>query len=101
MVDVINAGTGRSAWIPDVQVAGKTGTVENPHGSDHSTFIAFAPADKPQIAVAVYVENAGGGGRFAAPIAGLIVEKYLQGDIHSSRLFWEKMMLEADLIDNP
>ncbi|MBR9919840.1 MAG: penicillin-binding protein 2 [Bacteroidetes bacterium] len=101
MISVVNAGTGRIAFIPDVTVAGKTGTVENPHGDDHSTFIAFAPADDPQIAIAVYVENAGGGGRFAAPIASLLIEKYLTGEIHPSRNWVEKRMLETKLTENP
>jgi penicillin-binding protein 2 len=59
-------------------VCGKTGTVQNPHGDDHSVFIAFAPMDKPKIAIAVFIENAkGGGGLWAAPTAGLMIEKYL------------------------
>ena len=62
-------------------VCGKTGTAEN-YGNDHSVFIAFAPMDNPKIAVAVYVENAqGGGGTWAAPIAGLIIEKYIKGEV--------------------
>jgi penicillin-binding protein 2 len=99
MLSVVNAGTGRGAFVPDVSVAGKTGTVQNPHGEDHSTFIAFAPAEDPQIAIAVYVENAGGGGRFAAPIAGLLIEKYLKGEIHPSKKWTEDRILQADLIN--
>lgn len=101
MIDVTTAGTGRSAAIPGIPVAGKTGTVQN-RGKDHSTFIAFAPAENPQIAIAVYVENAGGGGRYAAPIAGLLMEKYLTGDINKQKKYREKQILEANLIDpNP
>jgi penicillin-binding protein 2 len=80
-------------------MAGKTGTVQNPHGEDHSTFIAFAPADNPKIAIAVYVENAGGGGRYAAPIASLIIEKYLKGEIDDSRKWREQQILDANLLD--
>jgi penicillin-binding protein 2 len=101
MIAVVNAGTGRIAWIPDHQIAGKTGTVQNPHGEDHSTFIAFAPADDPQIAIAVYVENAGGGGRFAAPIASLLIEQYLNGEIAPNRKWLEARMLETQLIKEP
>lgn len=72
-------GTGRRARVPGIDVCGKTGTVENVHGEDHSGFIAFAPKDNPKIAIAVYVENAGGGGEWAAPIASLMIEKYLTG----------------------
>ncbi len=69
MVTVINKGTGTAAALRDIQVAGKTGTAENPHGAPHAWFIGFAPADNPQIAVAVIIENAGSGGSIAAPVA--------------------------------
>ena len=74
-------GTGGSARIPGIVVAGKTGTAENPHGKSHSWFIGFAPFDNPKIAICVLVENVGYGGSFAAPIAGLCMEKYLYGEI--------------------
>ena len=72
-------GTGFRAQLDSVIVCGKTGTSQNPHGEDHSVFIAFAPRDNPQIAVSVYVENAGQGARAASSIAGLMIEKYLYG----------------------
>lgn len=78
---VVKEGTGIRANVPGVEVCGKTGTAENPHGEDHSVFIAFAPMDDPKIAISVYVENSGQGGRAAAGIAGLIMEKYLIGEI--------------------
>jgi penicillin-binding protein 2 len=74
-------GTGGAARIPNIVVAGKTGTAENPHGGDHSWFVGFAPYDDPKIAVAIMVENAGYGGSKAAPIAGLVMERYLLGSI--------------------
>lgn len=80
---------------------GKTGTVQNPFGEDHSAFIAFAPRENPKIAIAVYIENSGYGSRFARPIASLLTEKYLKGDIdreNPQRVWMEKTMLEADLI---
>jgi len=83
MYDVVHVagGTARLANIPDIDVCGKTGTAQN-IGEDHSVFIAFAPKDDPKIAIAVYVENArGGGGYWAAPIASLIIEKYLRGEV--------------------
>lgn len=96
MQDVVIAGTGRRAAIGDIVVCGKTGTVENAHGKDHSTFIAFAPKDNPKIAIAVYVENGGFGSTYAAPIASLIVEKYLRGYIQDpARLLMEQQMLHA------
>jgi penicillin-binding protein 2 len=70
-------GTGSLARIPGIQVAGKTGTSQNPHGPDHAWFVGFAPFDNPRIAIAVLVENAGFGGAFAAPIAGRCMERYL------------------------
>lgn len=69
MVSVVRDGTGRAAALSGISVAGKTGTAENPHGADHSWFIGFAPADNPEIAIAVIVENAGAGSLVAAPIA--------------------------------
>lgn len=78
---VVNGGTGLRAKIPGIKVCGKTGTSQNPHGEDHSVFIAFAPKDDPKIAISVYVQNAGQGARAAASIAGLMMEKYLTGEI--------------------
>ncbi|MBI5218681.1 MAG: penicillin-binding protein 2 [Bacteroidia bacterium] len=77
MMRVVESGTARLARIKDIDVCGKTGTAQNPRGDDHSVFIAFAPKDNPKIAIAVYVENAGFGGVWAAPMASLIIEKYL------------------------
>ncbi len=93
---VVKQGTGTSARIDSIEVCGKTGTVQNPHGDDHSTFIAFAPMDNPQIAISVYVENGYWGSRWAAPIAGLMIEQYLSDTITRPRI--EKRMLEGDLI---
>ncbi|MCG6186141.1 penicillin-binding protein 2 [Maribellus maritimus] len=84
--------------IPDVVMCGKTGTVQNPHGEDHSAFMAFAPKDNPKIAISVYVENSGYGSMFAAPIASLLVEKYLKGEVEESRKWVEERMLNIDLI---
>jgi penicillin-binding protein 2 len=72
-------GTGALARIKGVEVAGKTGTAQNPHGPDHAWFVGFAPLDRPRIAIAVMVENAGYGGSYAAPIAGMCMEHYLYG----------------------
>jgi penicillin-binding protein 2 len=99
MAAVIAHGTAGSSKIPDLPVAGKTGTVQNPHGEDHSTFIGFGPIEEPKIAIAVYVENAGGGGKFAAPIATLLMEKYLRGSISEARKRRETEMMEANLMD--
>lgn len=74
-------GTARRARVEGVVVAGKTGTAQNPHGADHSIFMAFAPYENPKIAIAVFVENAGFGGTWAAPIASLMIEKYLNGEV--------------------
>jgi penicillin-binding protein 2 len=93
---VMTAGTGRSVQIPGIEMCGKTGTAQNPHGDDHSVFVLFAPMDNPKIAVAILVENAGFGATYAAPIASLLVEKYLKGEI--ARKDMETRMLEADLI---
>lgn len=78
--------TGWRARVPGHDVCGKTGTAQNPHGEDHSVFIAFAPRDEPRIAIAVYVENAGFGGRWAAPIAGLMIEQYLNDSVSNKAM---------------
>lgn len=97
MEDVVLRGTARRAITKGISVCGKTGTIENPHGEDHSCFVAFAPKENPQIAIAVYVENAGYGGTWAAPIASLMIEKYLKGTI--SDPYKEARILEKDFIN--
>lgn len=89
-------GTARQARIPGITVCGKTGTAENPHGQDHAVFVAFAPMEDPKIAIAVYVENSGFGGTWAAPIASLLMEEYLTDTITRPEMV--KRMIEADLI---
>lgn len=92
-----SGSTARIAAIQGITVCGKTGTAQNPHGNDHSVFIAFAPKDDPKIAMAVYVENAGFGATWAAPIASLMIEKYLTGKI--TRTWLEQRILETSLLD--
>ena len=94
-------GTAAMSRISGIRMAGKTGTAQNPHGSDHSIFMAFAPIDNPQIAIAVYVENGVWGSRYGAPIASFMIEKYLNDSILPSRKWLEKRMIETDLISNP
>jgi len=91
-------GTALIARIPGITICGKTGTAQNPHGDDHSVFMAFAPKDNPKIAIAVYVENGGYGATWAAPIASLMIEKYLNGAISTRRTWLENRILEGDLI---
>jgi penicillin-binding protein 2 len=98
MAEVVKAGTGRASAIPGIEMCGKTGTAQNPHGKDHSVFVCFAPRENPKIAVAILVENAGWGAEWAAPIASLIVEKYLNGKISAGRVPIETRMLEGDLL---
>lgn len=101
MQDVFEAehGTARYYKMDSIKQCGKTGTVQNPFGADHSIFIAFAPMDNPKIALSVIVENAGYGSTWAAPIASLMIEKYLTGKIKRKKL--EKRMMEGDLVTNP
>lgn len=89
-------GTATRAKVEGLDICGKTGTAQNPHGKDNAVFICFAPRENPKIAVAVYIENAGFGGTWAAPVASLIVEKYLTGTITRPEL--EKYMAETNLI---
>lgn len=79
-------GTANRAVMKDLVIAGKTGTAQNSQGEDHSVFIAFAPKDNPKIAIAVYVENAGWGGRAAASTASLMIEKYIRKTISRPEL---------------
>ena len=88
-------GTAFSARIPGLDVCGKTGTAQNPHGKDNSVFICFAPKDNPKIAVAAYVENAGFGATWALPVASLMLEKYLTGEISESRKYLEDRLLNT------
>jgi penicillin-binding protein 2 len=90
-------GTAARAVIPGIELCGKTGTAQNPQGEDHSVFIAFAPKDNPKIAIAVYVENAGWGGRAAASTASLMIEKYLTGEVKRKAL--EDYVLKGDFLD--
>ena len=97
MEDVVEKGTGRKAKIKDISVCGKTGTAQNPHGEDHSIFIAFAPKENPKIAISVIVENSGFGGTWAAPIASLMIEKYINRTVRDT--LKEERMLNADFIN--
>ena len=89
---VVTAGTGRGAQIPGIEVAGKTGTAQNPHGADHSVFALIAPANNPKIVIFCLVENGGFGASVACPIASLMAEKYLNGEVKREDL--EKRMKE-------
>jgi len=103
MADVYTKGTAKWLKIPGVNIAGKTGTVENytkingvrTQLTDHSVFIAFAPVENPKIALAVYIEHGYYGARYAGHIASLLIEKYLKGEITRTDL--EKRMLEKTL----
>ena len=99
MSKVVSSGTARLARIDSIEVCGKTGTAQNPHGENHSVFIAFAPRDNPQIAIAVFIENSGYGGTWAAPISSLMIEKYIKGYVSPKRKWLEKRMLEGNLLD--
>ena len=96
MIGAVEAGTAKNARIQGVTVAGKTGTSQNRKGDDHSIFIGFAPAENPKIAIAVFVENAGFGGSAAAPIAGLIMDKFLSRQVSNKAM--EKRMKEMNLM---
>lgn len=106
MRDAVNSpwGTAKESQIPNIVMCGKTGTVQNPHGKNHSVFIGFAPMDNPKIAIAVIVENGGFGGSYAAPISSFMVEKYLTDSIkprsngYTVKAFSETNLLPA-LID--
>ena len=97
MYGVVEGGTAHNIKMNNIQVCGKTGTVQNA-GKNHSVFIAFAPKDNPQIAIAAVVENSGFGATWAAPIASLMIEKYLTHKVE--RLDMEKDIMDSKLINN-
>jgi penicillin-binding protein 2 len=100
MEAAVNGGAGATARIAALNgiiVCGKTGTAQNPHGKDHSVFIAFAPKDNPGIAIAVYVENVGFGATYAAPIASLMIEKHLKGLVTNKPM--EQRILDLNLLN--
>ena len=95
-------GTASTSAIKGIDVCGKTGTAQNPHGDSHAVFLAFAPKNNPKIAIACVVENCGFGGTFAAPIVSLMIEKYLKGDIDRKdprRVEMETRTAAIDLIN--
>ncbi len=95
---VVLAGTAKGAKVPGIAFCGKTGTAENPHGKDHSIFSGFAPKENPKIAIAVFVENAGFGATYAAPIASLMVEKYLNDTVAKKRKALEERMFKSRIM---
>lgn len=92
--------TCRMANIPDVEVCGKTGTAENPHGKDHSVFMGFAPYQDAKVAICVFVENAGFGATYAVPIGRLMLQKYLKGEVPESDKGLEEYILNAVILPN-
>jgi penicillin-binding protein 2 len=102
MQGVVEEGTARQARVPGITICGKTGTAQNFYRGvaqpDHALFAAFAPKDNPRIAIVVVCENAGMGGNSAAPIAGLMIEKYINDTISGDRKPLEERMLALNLI---
>jgi penicillin-binding protein 2 len=96
---MLPGGTASMSMIPGIAVCGKTGTSQNPHGANHSVFMAFAPKENPRIAISVYIENGLQGATYAAPIASLMIEKYLNDTISSQRLWLENSMLNTNLMN--
>ena len=97
----VTGGTCRRAAIPGIEVCGKTGTAQNPHGPDHSAFMGFAPYHDSKIAVAVYVENGGWGATYGVPIGCLVMEKYLTGTISPEHKAMEEQMLKSSIYYAP
>ena len=98
MEKVISQGTATSAYVAGLDVCGKTGTSQNQRRVSHSVFYGFAPKVNPKIAIAVYVENAGSGGAVAAPIGGLIIEKYINKTIAENRIWLQDEMINRNLL---
>ena len=97
----VTGGTCRGANLPGLDVCGKTGTAQNPHGRDHSVFMGFAPMNDPKIAICVYVENAGFGATFGVPIGALMIERYLRGSLSPARQGAAAAMASRTMITMP
>lgn len=97
----VTGGTCRGAQLSGIEVCGKTGTAQNPHGQDHSAFMGFAPYHDPKIAVCAYVENAGYGATFGVPIGSLVMEMYLNDSIAPERKHIEARMLNSSVYYAP
>ena len=101
IIDGMEKAPARTAWrvpMKDITICGKTGTAENPHGKDHSVFMAFAPKEAPQIAISVFVENATWGGTAAGPIASLLIEKHIKGEVSKNRKWIEDYIEKAEFL---
>jgi len=99
MAKAVTGGTCRAAnLLPEIEVCGKTGTAENPHGKDHSSFMGFAPKDNPKVAIFVYVENGGFGATYGVPIGRLMLQKYLKGEVPESDKWLEDRMANAVIL---
>ena len=96
--DFGSGATASIAAVPGLEICGKTGTAQNPHGDDHSVFACFAPRENPKIAVIAYIENGGFGASYAAPIASLLTEMYLNHEISPERKDLEHRMMTANLM---
>jgi len=101
MANAVTGGTCRGTnLLPEIAVAGKTGTAQNPHGRDHSWFMGFAPVDNPKVAIAVLVENGGFGATFAVPMGRLMIQKYLKGEVPARDQYIEDRMVNAVVLPN-
>ncbi len=99
MARAVTGGTCRGAnLLPEIEVCGKTGTAENPHGKDHSIFMGFAPKDNPKVAIFVIVENAGFGATFGVPIGRLMIQKYLKGEVPASDKYIEDRIANTTIL---
>lgn len=99
MAEIVD-GTARVARVQDITICGKTGTVQNKNSYDHSAFMSFAPKESPKIALSVYVENAGWGGGVAAAISGLLIEKYIKGEVAENRAWVENYVMTKAYLNN-
>lgn len=100
MLNAVLGGTCRGAALPDIQVCGKTGTAENPHGKDHSIFMGFAPYENSKVAICVFVENAGFGATYAVPIGKLMLEKYLKREVSEANKVTEEYIVNTVILPN-
>lgn len=99
MADAVSYGTARGINLqPHVEVCGKTGTAENPHGDDHSLFLGFAPKDNPKVAIAVLVENGRFGATNAVPVARLMLQKFFMGEVPESDKWLETMIINREIL---
>lgn len=98
MANAVTGGTCRGINIPGLDVCGKTGTAENPHGRDHSLFMGFAPKNNPEVAMFIIVENGGFGASMAVPMGRLMMKKHFKKELTDEEKWKEESIMNTSIL---